>query len=229
VLKPAIQSLGTHPEGHCIVGCYVVSVAGRLIILADATVNIYPDQRTLAEIAVQTSKVARRFGLEPRVAMLSFSNFGSNREQRSTRLEEAVATARELDPSLLIDGPMQADTALDPRVQSEYPFLNFEGPANVLVCPNLAAANIAYKLLEQLADAEMIGPILEGTTFPVQIVARNDEVRDIVNMATLCVAEACRGDSSSHFTVGRFGRQMAPVTNPATSPPNSRLAHPSKA
>jgi malate dehydrogenase (oxaloacetate-decarboxylating)(NADP+) len=195
VLKPAIQSLGTHPEGHCIVGCYVVSVAGRLIILADATVNIYPDQRTLAEIAVQTSKVARRFGLEPRVAMLSFSNFGSNREQRSTRLEEAVATARELDPSLLIDGPMQADTALDPRVQSEYPFLNFEGPANVLVCPNLAAANIAYKLLEQLADAEMIGPILEGTTFPVQIVARNDEVRDIVNMATLCVAEACRGDS----------------------------------
>ena len=195
VLKPAIQSLGTHPEGHCIVGCYVVSVAGRLIILADATVNIYPDQRTLAEIAVQTSRVARRFGLEPRVAMLSFSNFGTNREQRSTRLEEAVATARELDPTLKIDGPMQADTALDTLVQEEYPFLNFDGPANVLVCPNLAAANIAYKLLEQLADAEMIGPILEGTTFPVQIVARNDEVRDIVNMATLCVAEACRGDS----------------------------------
>ena len=195
VLKPAIQSLGTHPEGHCIVGCYVVSVAGRLIILADATVNIYPDQRTLAEIAVQTSKVARRFGLEPRVAMLSFSNFGSNREQRSNRLEEAVATARELDPTLKIDGPMQADTALDTLVQEEYPFLNFDGPANVLVCPNLAAANIAYKLLEQLADAEMIGPILEGITFPVQIVARNDEVRDIVNMATLCVAEACRSDS----------------------------------
>ncbi len=195
VLKPAIQSLGTHPEGHCIVGCYVVSVAGRLIILADATVNIYPDQRTLAEIAVQTSKVARRFGLEPRVAMLSFSNFGSNREQRSNRLEEAVATARELDPTLKIDGPMQADTALDTLVQEEYPFLNFDGPANVLVCPNLAAANIAYKLLEQLADAEMIGPILEGITFPVQIVARNDEVRDIVNMATLCVAEACLSDS----------------------------------
>lgn len=195
VLKPAIQNLGTHPEAHCIVGCYVVSVAGRLIILADATVNIYPDQRTLAEIAVQTARVARRFGLEPRVAMLSFSNFGSNREQRSTRLEEAVATARELDPTLRIDGPMQADTALDPMVQQEYPFLEFEGSANVLVCPNLAAANIAYKLLEQLADAEMIGPILEGTTFPVQIVARNDEVRDIVNMATLCVAEACRGDS----------------------------------
>jgi len=90
---------------------------------------------------------------------------------------------------------MQADTALDPMVQEEYPFLEFEGSANVLVCPNLAAANIAYKLLEQLADAEMIGPILEGTTFPVQIVARNDEVRDIVNMATLCVAEACRSDS----------------------------------
>ena len=195
VLRPVIQTIGTHPDAHCIVGCYVVSVAGRLIILADATVNIYPDQRTLAEIAVQTAKVARRFGMVPRVAMLSFSNFGTNREQRSHRIEDAVATARELDPTLLIDGPMQADTALDPAVQADYSGLAFEGPANVLVCPNLASANIAYKLLEQLADAEMIGPILEGTTYPVQIAARNDDVRDIVNMATLCVADACRGDS----------------------------------
>jgi len=158
-------------------------------------VNIYPDQRTLAEIAVQASRVARRLGLLPRVAMLSFSNFGTNREQRSHRIEDAVETARELDPTLLIDGPMQADTALDPAVQAEYPFLSFDGPANVLVCPNLASANIAYKLLEQLADAEMIGPVLEGTSFPVQITARTDDVRDIVNMATLCVADACRGDS----------------------------------
>jgi malate dehydrogenase (oxaloacetate-decarboxylating)(NADP+) len=195
VLRPVIQTIGTHPDAHCIVGCYVVSVAGRLIVLADATVNIYPDQRTLAEIAVQASRVARRLGLLPRVAMLSFSNFGTNREQRSHRIEDAVATARELDPTLLIDGPMQADTALDTDVQAEYPFLAFDGPANVLVCPNLASANIAYKLLEQLADAEMIGPVLEGTTFPVQIAARSDDVRDIVNMATLCVADACRGDS----------------------------------
>jgi len=195
VLRPVIQTIGTHPDAHCIVGCYVVSVAGRLIVLADATVNIYPDQRTLAEIAVQASRVARRLGLLPRVAMLSFSNFGTNREQRSHRIEDAVETARELDPTLLIDGPMQADTALDPAVQAEYPFLSFDGPANVLVCPNLASANIAYKLLEQLADAEMIGPVLEGTSFPVQITARTDDVRDIVNMATLCVADACRGDS----------------------------------
>ena len=166
-----------------------------MIFLADATVNVYPDSRILAEIAVQTSKVARRFGVEPKVAMLSFSNFGSNRHQRSERIEEAIELARELDPSILIDGPMQADTALNTKVQEEYPFMAFDGPANVLVLPNLAAANIAYKLLEELADADMIGPILEGLEKPVQLVARADDVRDIVNMATICAADACRQDS----------------------------------
>ena len=95
--------------------------------------------------------------------MLSFSNFGSSRALRTERIEEAIDLARHLDPDLLIDGPMQGNTALDPEAMAEYPFMAFDEPANVLICPNLAAANIAYKLLENLADVEMIGPILEGS------------------------------------------------------------------
>lgn len=172
-----------------------MNIKGRTIFLADATVNVYPDSRTLAEIAVQTAKVARRFGVIPRVAMLSFSNFGSTRAQRSDRIEDAVEIAKTLDPSLMIDGPMQSDTALNPTVQQEYPFMDLIGPANVLILPNLAAANIAYKLLEELGDAEMTGPILEGMAHPVQLVARQDGVRHIVNMATICTADALRSDS----------------------------------
>ena len=192
VLRPTLELIGPADDAHCIVGCYMMNVKGRTIFLADATVNVYPDSRTLAEIAVQTAKVARRFGVDPVVAMLSFSNFGSSRAQRSERIEDAIEFARELDPSLVIDGPMQADTALNGDVQGEYPFMEFTGAANVLVLPNLAAANIAYKLLEELGDAEMTGPILEGMAQPVQLVARQDGVRHIVNMAAICAADAIR-------------------------------------
>ena len=106
-----------------------------------------------------------------------------------------ILIAKEIDPTLKIDGPMQADTALNPAVQDEYPFMDFDGPANVLVLPNLAAANIAYKLLEELGGAEMTGPILEGMDKPVQLVARQDGVRHIVNMAAICAADAIRQDS----------------------------------
>ena len=195
VLRPVLETIGASNDAHCLIGCYMVTIKGKILFLADATVNVYPDSRTLAEIAVQTAKVARRFGVAPKVAMLSFSNFGSTRAQRSDRIEEAVEMARVLDPTLVIDGPMQADTALDSNVQQEYPFMEFTGAANVLVLPNLAAANIVYKMLEQLADAEMTGPILEGMQHPVQLVARQDGVRHIVNMAAICVADAMRKDS----------------------------------
>ena len=195
VLRPVLETIGASNDAHCLIGCYMVTIKGKILFLADATVNVYPDSRTLAEIAVQTAKVARRFGVDPKVAMLSFSNFGSTRAQRSDRIEEAVEMARVLDPTLVIDGPMQADTALDSNVQQEYPFMEFTGAANVLVLPNLAAANIVYKMLEQLADAEMTGPILDGLDKPVQLVARQDGVRHIVNMAAICVADAMRKDS----------------------------------
>ena len=195
VLRPCLEVIGSDEDSHCAIGCYMMVVKGRLIFLGDATVNVYPDSKTLADIAVQTAKVARRFGVEPKVAMLSFSNFGSSRAQRSERIEEAIDMAREMDKSLSIDGPMQADTVLDADVQSEYPFMAFDGPANILICPNLASANIAYKLLEQLGDAEMTGPILDGLDKPVQLLARADGVRHIVNMAAICSLDAIRKES----------------------------------
>ena len=131
-----------------------MTIKGQLLFIGDATINIYPDSQTLAEIAIETAKMARRFGVKPVVAMLSFSNFGSSKEYRSTRIEDAIKIVRERDPSLIIDGPMQADTALVGDIQEEYPFMTFNGPANVLICPNLAAANIGYKLLQRLGGAE---------------------------------------------------------------------------
>ena len=195
VLRPCLEVIGSNEDNHCAIGCYMMVVKGRLIFLGDATVNVYPDSKALADIAVQTAKVARRFGIEPKVAMLSFSNFGSSRAQRSERIEEAIDIARGMDPSLSIDCPMQADTALNMDIQSEYPFMDFDGPANVLICPNLASANIAYKLLEQLGDAETTGPILEGLDKPVQLLARADGVRHIVNMAAICALDAIRQES----------------------------------
>ncbi|MAT48706.1 MAG: NADP-dependent malic enzyme [Euryarchaeota archaeon] len=193
VLKPAIQVIGKDESAHCLVGCYMMSVKGKLMFLADATVNVYPDSRTLAEIAVQTAVIARRFGVTPRIAMLSFSNFGSSQKQRTERLEDAISLAKELDPTLIIDGPMQGDTALNPEIQSDYGFMSLDGPANVLICPNLASANIAYKLLSELGDAEMTGPILEGLAKPVQVLARYDGARHIIHMAAVCAQDSLRG------------------------------------
>jgi len=194
IVKPCLQIIGPEKDSHRIVGMYMMTVNGELMFIGDATINIYPDSRTLAEIAVQTAKVARRFGVKPKVAMLSFSNFGTSSEMRTDRVEEAISIARELDPELIIDGPMQADTALVSDIQKEYPFMSFEGPANVLICPNLASANIAYKLLQRIAGAEMTGPILEGLSKPAHVLQRGDSVRDVVHMAAICAVDAQRHD-----------------------------------
>ena len=192
IVKPCLHTIGPDPDSHRIVGMYMMTVNGQLMFIGDATINIYPDSRTLAEIAVQTAKVARRFGVKPKVAMLSFSNFGTSPELRTDRIEEAISIARELDPDLVIDGPMQADTALVPDIQEEYPFMAFEGAANVLICPNLASANIAYKLLQRIAGAEMTGPILEGLSKPAHVLQRGDSVREVVHMAAICAVDAQR-------------------------------------
>ena len=194
IVKPCLQIIGPEKDSHRIVGMYMMTVNGDLMFIGDATINIYPDSRTLAEIAIQTAKVARRFGVKPRVAMLSFSNFGTSSEMRTERVEEAISIARELDPDLIIDGPMQADTALVPEIQKEYPFMSFDGPANILICPNLASANIAYKLLQRIAGAEMTGPILEGLSKPAHVLQRGDSVRDVVHMAAICAVDAQRHD-----------------------------------
>ena len=192
IVRPCLQVIEADPDCHRIVGMYMMTVNGQLLFIGDATINIYPDARTLAEIAIQTAKVAKRFGVKPKVAMLSFSNFGTSEEMRTDRIEEAIQMVREMEPDLVIDGPMQADTALVSEIQEDYPFMSFKGPANVLICPNLASANIAYKLLQRVAGAEMTGPILEGLSRPAHVLQRGDSVREVVHMAAICAVDAQR-------------------------------------
>ena len=189
-LRPCLQIIGLEEHSRKAVGLYMMTLKNRVFFLADATVNIDPSAEDLAEIAIQAAKVARQFDVEPRVAMLSFSNFGSTRHPFADKVARATALVKERAPDLVVDGEMQADTAVVPELLAEYPFNSLKEPANVLVFPDLQSANIAYKLLQRLSDAEATGPILEGMAKPVHILQRGDDVRDVVNMTAIAVLEA---------------------------------------
>jgi malate dehydrogenase (oxaloacetate-decarboxylating)(NADP+) len=191
-IRPALQVIDLREGVRTVAGCYVlITQTGELYFLADATVNIEPSADDLAEIAMLTAETARRFDVEPRVAMLSFSNFGSSRHPLSEKVRRAVDLLRERAPDLIADGEMQADTAISPQLIEEYPFSVLRGKgANVLVFPNLEAGNVAYKLLSKLGGAETIGPILMGVSKAVHVLQRGAEVTEIVNMAALAVVDA---------------------------------------
>ncbi|HEY2323498.1 MAG TPA: NADP-dependent malic enzyme [Thermoanaerobaculia bacterium] len=190
-IRPALQIIKTRPGVKHVSGAYLLMFHGRMLVLADTTVNIAPDADMLAEIAIATAETARRFNLEPRVAMVSFSNFGSTKHPDSEKVKEAVALVKQRRPDLIIEGEMQADTAVFPEVaQEEYPWSVIQGDANVLVFPGLDAANAAYKLLWRLGNAEAIGPILQGLAKPVHVLQRGVDVNDIVNMAAIAVLDA---------------------------------------
>ncbi len=191
-IRPALQVLAVRPGLKNVSGLYLLITAkGDLYFLADATVNIEPTAEDLAEIAITTAEMARRFEVEPRVAMLSFSNFGSTRHALSEKVRRATELVRELAPGLMVDGEMQADTAVTPEIVEEtYPFCRLKGGANVLIFPNLEAGNIAYKLLMRIGGCEAIGPILMGLSKPVHVLQRGSEVNEIVNMAAIAVVDA---------------------------------------
>jgi malate dehydrogenase (oxaloacetate-decarboxylating)(NADP+) len=192
--RPALQIHKTLAGVHRVAGVYLLLFEDRMLFIADTTVNQNPDAETLAEIAFLAAAVARNYFEEiPRVAMLSYSNFGSNIDSRTTKVREAVAIAKERWPELAIEGEMQADTAVEPSIAREtFPNSMIQGDANVLVCPDLESANIAYKLLWRLGKVEAIGPILTGIGAPVHVLQRGVEVNDIVNMTALCVRKAQR-------------------------------------
>jgi malate dehydrogenase (oxaloacetate-decarboxylating)(NADP+) len=193
-IRPALQIHKTLPGVHKAAGVYLLLFEDRMLFIADTTVNQDPTAQELAEIAGMASRVARiYFEVEPRVAMLSYSNFGSNTDGRSQKVREAVAIAKERWPQLVIEGEMQADTAVEPALAREnFPLSKIHGDANILVCPDLESANIAYKLLWRLGKVEAIGPILTGIGAPVHVLQRGVGVDDIVNMAALCVRKAQR-------------------------------------
>lgn len=190
VIRPALQINHTQVSDGLAAGVYVMIVDERVYLFTDATVNIDPDADQLAEIACMAADFAAKLEMEPRVAMLSFSNFGSTPHPSSDKVRQAVEIIRSKRPGLKVDGEMQADTAVvGDIIEERYPFSQVKD-ANVLVFPSLEAANIAYKLLDRLGKAQKIGPILLGVGEPVHVLQTGDEVRDIVNMAAVAVMDA---------------------------------------
>jgi malate dehydrogenase (oxaloacetate-decarboxylating)(NADP+) len=190
-IRPALEVIGAHPKAGLVSGMYMLVFSDQVVFCADTTVNIDPTAEQLAQIAYAASRITRTFGLEPRIAMLSFSNFGSVRHPDAEKVARAVKLLRQRDPTLMVDGEMQADTALNPDLLShDYPFSTLGGRANVLIFPNLSAGNIAYKLLDHLGGATAIGPILVGMNRPVHVLERGAEVQEIVNMAAVAVVDA---------------------------------------
>ncbi|MCX6621039.1 MAG: phosphate acyltransferase, partial [Acidobacteria bacterium] len=191
-IRPALQLIPPKAGLRKVAGMYmIITPRGQVYFLADATVNIEPSSEDLAEIALEAAGTVRGFDIEPRIAMLSFSNFGSARHPLSEKVARAVKLVKQRDPSLMIDGEMQADVAVLPEVlEQTYPFSTLKGGANVLIFPSLEAGNMAYKLLMTIGGCEAIGPILMGLSRPVHVLHRGAEVSEVVNMAALAVVDA---------------------------------------
>jgi malate dehydrogenase (oxaloacetate-decarboxylating)(NADP+) len=190
VIRPALQIHHTREGARRAAGVYIMIVNNRTYLFTDATVNIEPSAEDLAEIACLSADFARQLGLEPRVALLSFSNFGSAPHALSEKVARAINIINSRCPDFAVDGEMQADTAVVPEIiEDRYPFSKVRD-ANVLVFPSLEAANVAYKLLARLGNAQAIGPILLGVGAPVHVLQTGDEVKDIVNIAAVAVMDA---------------------------------------
>jgi len=190
-IRPALQIIKTRPDVHRVSAVFVIVTKEDVYFFADTHVNIEPTAEDLAEIAVLAAEVAREFEVEPRVAMLSFSNFGSTNHRLAEKMRWATELVVERNPHLMVDGEMMADTALVPEIlEEEYPFSKLKGGATVLVFPDLEAANIAYKMMMRIGGAEALGPILMGLSKSVHVLQRGATVEEIVNMAAIAVVDA---------------------------------------
>ena len=192
LIRPALEVLGRADGVRKVAAMYVVALRDReLLFFGDTAVNISPDADSLTDIALLTAGFVEKLGIRPRIAMLSFSNFGSVRHPESEKVRQAVKRLKELHPDFEIDGEMQADTALNTEIlRSRYPFSDLKKAANVLIFPGLASANAAYKLLVELGGAEVVGPILLGMRHPVHFLQRGSTVPDIINLVTLASVDA---------------------------------------
>lgn len=198
VLRPSLQIIKTAPGINSVSGAFVMIVPDKSfgqdgkLIMADCAVNPEVDADTLGEIAVASARTAKKIaGIDPKVAMLSFSTKGSAKHKLAKRVQQATKKAKELDPDLLIDGEMQTDAALVPEVAArKAPESKVAGQANVLVFPNLEAGNIGYKLVQRLAKAEALGPIIQGLDKPVNDLSRGCSVEDVINLTAITALQA---------------------------------------
>jgi malate dehydrogenase (oxaloacetate-decarboxylating)(NADP+) len=193
-LRPALEVIGPRPGNHVIAGMIVLLTREGAYVFADTTVNIDPTAEELADIAALAAETSRMFDIDPRVAMLSFSNFGSVRHPLAAKMAKAAKILAERHPEIVADGEVQADTAVVPQILAEhYGFSPLKGGANVLIFPSLEAGNIAYKLVHRLGKAEILGPIVVGLAKPVQILQSTGfSVSDAVNMTAIVAADAAR-------------------------------------
>ena len=192
-IRPALQCVGVKEGFKVVSGMYIVVTKKDTYFFSDCTVNVNPTAEQLAEIAITTAETVKAFDVVPKIAMLSFSNFGSAPYPESLKVQEAVEIVKSKRPDLIIDGEMQADSAVVPEIlEKVFPFTQIKGGANVLIFPNLDAANIAYKLMARIGQATVIGPILMGMKKPIHILQRGATVDDIINMTAIAVVEAER-------------------------------------
>jgi malate dehydrogenase (oxaloacetate-decarboxylating)(NADP+) len=190
-IRPVLQVIPRREGVFKVAGLYLMIGKDRIRFFADTTVNIRPDSADLAEIAILAAEMAQFFDVEPHVGMISFSNFGSVRHPEARRVRQAVELIRQRRPDLRVDGEMQADTAVRQEVlQTQYPFNHLQGPANVLIFPDLASGNIAYKLLEQLGGLKAVGPLLMGLDKPFNVLQRGTDMENVVNVIAITVAQA---------------------------------------
>ncbi|MBP9081440.1 MAG: NADP-dependent malic enzyme [Bacteroidia bacterium] len=192
ILRPAIYIIGTQEEVTHVAGMYIMITKRGPIFFADTTINVNPTTEELVEIALLTAKAVQQFNMKPRIAMVSFSNFGSSKDPQAKKVKDAVKILHEKFPGLVVDGEMQANFAFNTQMlKDNFPFseLAKEG-ANTLIFPNLDSGNIAYKLIQEMGGAEAIGPVLLGMKKPVHILQLGSSVREIVNMVTIAVVDA---------------------------------------
>jgi malate dehydrogenase (oxaloacetate-decarboxylating)(NADP+) len=203
-IRPALQIIATRPDVHKVSGLYVIVTKRDVFLFADTTVNIEPSAEDLAEIALLSAEVAESFGIEPRVAMLSFSNFGSTRHPLTEKVRRATELVKQRNPELMVDGEMMADTALVPELLADYPFSTLRQRANILVFPSLEAGNIAYKLMLRVGGAEALGPILMGLSKPVHVLQRGSTVEEIIDVAAMAVVDAQRNILHPSVPLSKF-------------------------
>ncbi len=185
-IRPALEIIGVRENIERVAGLYMMILENRILIMADTTVNLMPDSEELADIAIMASEAAKFFDIEPKIAFLSYSSFGSVRNEDVSRIQRAVNLVKERRPDLIVDGEMQVDAALDPEfVKENFPHSKIVGDATILVFPELFSANIGYKLVQYLSNAEAIGPILLGMKKPVNVLHYSSRVEDIVNITTI--------------------------------------------
>ncbi|MDA3903671.1 MAG: NADP-dependent malic enzyme [Desulfuromusa sp.] len=190
-IQPALEIIGKRAKLSKVHGMYMLVFKKKVVFIADATVTVDPTAEELAETAILAAEEVRKFDIEPKVAMLSFSNFGSTNHPSAKKVQKATALVKQQAPDLIVDGEIQANIALDPELtEAQYPFSMLKGDANVFIFPDLQSGNISYKLLNKLGGAEAIGPILLGMKKPVHVLQRGDDVADIINMAAVAVVDA---------------------------------------